>query len=78
MAKQKRATPRKSAAKDAPPAPTADESAPSAADEQIERLREATGANHLVTMLQFGVLNDELTRRNMELFASEVMPHLRN
>jgi len=25
-----------------------------------------------------GVLSDELTRRNMELFASEVMPHLRN
>ena len=29
-------------------------------------------------MLQFGVLNDELTKRNMEMFASEVMPHLRN
>ena len=41
------------------------------------RLRDATGANHLVTMLQFGVLNDELTRRNMELFAADVMPHLR-
>jgi alkanesulfonate monooxygenase SsuD/methylene tetrahydromethanopterin reductase-like flavin-dependent oxidoreductase (luciferase family) len=46
--------------------------------EQIEKLRDATGANKLVTMLQFGVLNDELTRRNMEMFASEVMPHLRN
>jgi hypothetical protein len=29
-------------------------------------------------MLQFGVLPDELTRRNMEMFASEVMPHLRD
>jgi alkanesulfonate monooxygenase SsuD/methylene tetrahydromethanopterin reductase-like flavin-dependent oxidoreductase (luciferase family) len=46
--------------------------------EQIEKQRDATGANKLVTMLQFGVLNDELTRRNMEMFAAEVMPHLRN
>ena len=45
--------------------------------EQIERLRDATGANNLVTMLQFGTLSDELTKRNMEMFASEVMPHLR-
>ncbi|MFL5071057.1 MAG: hypothetical protein ACJ8D9_15850, partial [Xanthobacteraceae bacterium] len=45
--------------------------------DELERLREQTGANHLVTMLQFGVLSDELTRRNMELFAAEVMPHLR-
>jgi hypothetical protein len=29
-------------------------------------------------MLQFGTLSDELTRRNMEMFASEVMPHLKN
>ena len=37
-----------------------------------------TGAGKLVTMLQFGVLPDDLTRRNMEMFAAEVMPHLRN
>jgi hypothetical protein len=29
-------------------------------------------------MLQFGVLDDELTRRNMHMFAAEVMPHLRD
>jgi hypothetical protein len=29
-------------------------------------------------MLQFGTLPDDLTRRNMEMFASEVMPHLRD
>jgi len=40
-------------------------------------LRDATNAGKLMTMLQFGVLSDELTRRNMEMFASEVMPHLR-
>jgi hypothetical protein len=30
-----------------------------------------------VALLQFGVLSNELTRRNMDLFATEVMPHLR-
>ena len=44
---------------------------------QIERVREKTGFNRLVSMLQFGVLTDELTKRNMEMFAAEVMPHLR-
>jgi alkanesulfonate monooxygenase SsuD/methylene tetrahydromethanopterin reductase-like flavin-dependent oxidoreductase (luciferase family) len=50
---------------------------PKTVREQIERLRDATGANNLVTMLQFGVLSDALTKRNMEMFAAEVMPHLR-
>jgi alkanesulfonate monooxygenase SsuD/methylene tetrahydromethanopterin reductase-like flavin-dependent oxidoreductase (luciferase family) len=44
--------------------------------EKIERVREQTGVEILITMLQFGVLNDELARRNMELFAAEVMPRL--
>jgi alkanesulfonate monooxygenase SsuD/methylene tetrahydromethanopterin reductase-like flavin-dependent oxidoreductase (luciferase family) len=46
--------------------------------EKIERIREATGVNRLVTMLQFGVLPNDLTRRNMAMFASEVMPNLRS
>ena len=45
--------------------------------ERIERMRESTGLDILVAMLQFGVLPDELARRNMEMFASEVMPQLR-
>ncbi len=45
--------------------------------EKIERVREQTGVEILITMLQFGVLSDELARRNMELFAAEVMPKLR-
>src|SRR5262249_34210036 len=49
---------------------------PKTVREQIERLRDATGANNLVTMLQFGTLSDDLTKRNMEMFASEGMPHL--
>jgi len=50
---------------------------PTTVREQLERLRDATGANNLITMLQFGTLSDALTRRNMEMFAAEVMPHLR-
>ena len=44
----------------------------------IERMRERTGFGILVALLQFGVLSDDLTRRNMDRFAAEVMPHLRN
>ena len=44
---------------------------------QIERVREKTGFNRLVSMLQFGVLPDDLTKRNMEMFAAEIMPHFR-
>ena len=43
----------------------------------IDRMRERTGFGILVALLQFGVLSDDLTRRNMNLFAAEVMPHLR-
>jgi alkanesulfonate monooxygenase SsuD/methylene tetrahydromethanopterin reductase-like flavin-dependent oxidoreductase (luciferase family) len=46
--------------------------------DHLARLRDATNAGKLVTMLQFGNLSDELTRRNMEMFTAEVMPHLRN
>ena len=45
--------------------------------ERIEVMRERTGLEILVAMLQFGVLDDESTRRNMELFASEVLPRIR-
>jgi hypothetical protein len=43
----------------------------------IERMRERTGFGILVALLQFGILSDDLTRRNMDLFAAEVMPRLR-
>jgi alkanesulfonate monooxygenase SsuD/methylene tetrahydromethanopterin reductase-like flavin-dependent oxidoreductase (luciferase family) len=45
--------------------------------EKIERVREQTGLENLIVMPQFGVMPDELAKRNMELFASEVMPKLR-
>src|SRR5437660_238604 len=43
----------------------------------IERMRERTGFGILVALLQFGILSDDLTRRNMDLFSAEVMPHLK-
>ena len=45
--------------------------------EKIERIRDQTGLGILITMLQFGVMTDDLAKRNMEMFASEVMPKLR-
>jgi len=50
---------------------------PKTVREKIERVRDQTGLDILITMLQFGVMPDVLARRNMELFASEVMPRLR-
>jgi alkanesulfonate monooxygenase SsuD/methylene tetrahydromethanopterin reductase-like flavin-dependent oxidoreductase (luciferase family) len=51
---------------------------PKTVRDHLARLRDETQAGKLITMLQFGTLPDDLTRRNMEMFASEVMPHLRN
>ena len=50
---------------------------PKSVREQIAKVRDQTGVDNLVSMLQFGVMSDELALRNMEVFASEVMPHLR-
>ncbi len=46
----------------------------------IERLKEyqaRAGFGTLLPGLQFGTLPADLTKKNMELFAKEVMPHLR-
>jgi alkanesulfonate monooxygenase SsuD/methylene tetrahydromethanopterin reductase-like flavin-dependent oxidoreductase (luciferase family) len=50
---------------------------PATVREKIERVRDQTGFNLLLTLMQFGVMPDDLAVRNMELFASEVMPKLR-
>ncbi len=50
---------------------------PKTVRERIERVRDQTGFEILITLLQFGIMSDELARRNMEMFASEVMPKLR-
>jgi alkanesulfonate monooxygenase SsuD/methylene tetrahydromethanopterin reductase-like flavin-dependent oxidoreductase (luciferase family) len=46
--------------------------------ERIEAMREKTGFNILVGMFQFGTLSDALARRNMERFASDIMPRFRD
>ncbi len=51
---------------------------PKTVREQIQKMRDATGLENLVTMLQFGVLDDEKTKRNMERFSAEIMPHFRD
>jgi alkanesulfonate monooxygenase SsuD/methylene tetrahydromethanopterin reductase-like flavin-dependent oxidoreductase (luciferase family) len=50
---------------------------PATVRDRIKRMQDETGFSNLVSMLQFGTLSDELTTRNMQMFASEVMPHLR-
>jgi alkanesulfonate monooxygenase SsuD/methylene tetrahydromethanopterin reductase-like flavin-dependent oxidoreductase (luciferase family) len=50
---------------------------PATVRDRIKRMQDETGFDNLVSMLQFGTLSDELTNRNMQMFASEVMPHLR-
>jgi hypothetical protein len=44
---------------------------------KIEEMRDKTGLGVLLPMCQFGVLSDELANRNVEMFAAELMPHLR-
>jgi alkanesulfonate monooxygenase SsuD/methylene tetrahydromethanopterin reductase-like flavin-dependent oxidoreductase (luciferase family) len=43
----------------------------------IREMQDKTGFNIFVGMFQFGVLPDHLARRSLDLFAAEVMPHLR-
>ena len=50
---------------------------PTTVRQKIREMVDRTGVNSLVTMLQFGTLSDALTRRNMDMFASEVMPHFK-
>ena len=45
--------------------------------QQIEDYWTDMRMGHLLTMLQFGTLPADLTAKNMDLFATEVMPYLR-
>jgi alkanesulfonate monooxygenase SsuD/methylene tetrahydromethanopterin reductase-like flavin-dependent oxidoreductase (luciferase family) len=51
-------------------------SAKTVADKLIGYMKEI-GFGNLLTMLQFGTLPADLTKRNMERFAEQVMPRLR-
>ncbi|CDZ56761.1 hypothetical protein [Neorhizobium galegae] len=46
--------------------------------EKLEEYQAQIGFGHLLTLLQFGTLPAELTRKNMEIYSKEVMPYLRN
>jgi alkanesulfonate monooxygenase SsuD/methylene tetrahydromethanopterin reductase-like flavin-dependent oxidoreductase (luciferase family) len=45
---------------------------------QLEEHQSKMGFGNLVTMLQFGTLPHELTKKNLEIFSKEVMPKLRH
>ncbi len=44
---------------------------------KLEEFQDQIGLGQLCTILQFGTLPHELTKKNMEMFAKEVMPHFR-
>jgi alkanesulfonate monooxygenase SsuD/methylene tetrahydromethanopterin reductase-like flavin-dependent oxidoreductase (luciferase family) len=44
---------------------------------KIEEMRDKTGVGLMLPMCQFGTLPDDLAKRSIERFASEVMPRLR-
>jgi alkanesulfonate monooxygenase SsuD/methylene tetrahydromethanopterin reductase-like flavin-dependent oxidoreductase (luciferase family) len=50
---------------------------PATVREKIETYWSDMRFGHLLTMLHFGTLPADLTAKNMDLFAGEVMPHLR-
>ena len=50
---------------------------PATVREKMATLIRALGVGNVLTLLQLGTLPADLTRRNMELFAAEVMPALR-
>jgi alkanesulfonate monooxygenase SsuD/methylene tetrahydromethanopterin reductase-like flavin-dependent oxidoreductase (luciferase family) len=50
---------------------------PETVRQKLEQYQSEIGFGHLLTLLQFGTLPAELTRKNMELYATAVMPWLR-
>lgn len=50
---------------------------PQTVRQKLEQYQSEIGFGHLLTLLQFGTLPAELTRKNMELYATSVMPYLR-
>ena len=51
---------------------------PDSVAQQLEHHQKQVGYGKLIAMMQFGTLPHELTKRNMELFASKVMPKIRH
>mgnify|MGYP000250482235 CR=1 FL=1 len=50
---------------------------PETVRQKLDEYHGQIGFGHLLSLLQFGTLPAELTRKNMELYANEVIPHLR-
>jgi alkanesulfonate monooxygenase SsuD/methylene tetrahydromethanopterin reductase-like flavin-dependent oxidoreductase (luciferase family) len=46
--------------------------------ERLERMHDKTGLGILIPLLQVGTMSDAVARRNMELFASEIIPHFKD
>ena len=51
---------------------------PKTVRERLERMRDKTGLGILIPLLQVGTMSDAVARRNMELFASEIIPHFKD
>jgi len=51
---------------------------PESVRQQLEEAARALRVGHLMVLLQFGSMPPELVRKNTELFAREVMPHVRH
>jgi hypothetical protein len=51
---------------------------PATVRDVIEDCRRQSGLGLLVSVLQFGTLPHALARKNLELFAAEVMPYFRD
>ena len=46
--------------------------------QQLEEAAKALHVGHMMVLLQFGSMPPELVRKNTELFAKEVLPHVRH
>jgi hypothetical protein len=51
---------------------------PESVRQQLEEVAKALNVGQMMLLLQFGSMPRELVRKNTELFATEVMPHLRS
>jgi alkanesulfonate monooxygenase SsuD/methylene tetrahydromethanopterin reductase-like flavin-dependent oxidoreductase (luciferase family) len=51
---------------------------PETVRQQLEEAAKALNVGHMMVLLQFGSMPPELVRKNTELFAREVMPHVRH
>ena len=50
---------------------------PDTVRERLVKHATELGVGHLIVLLQFGSMPDHLARRNMELFARDVLPALK-